>query len=244
MKKKLAVFLCSAAILACTPMSSLAGTWQTDSNGTWYQNEDGSYPVSCWQKINDEWVYFDNNGYLKTGWLNDNDSWYFFSKYGTMRLDPLHQNGLVYYFNENGSCINPDQKPDWEMVDYTTDEYLKAANEWREAFNKIIDEQKNWSIMEGYHQYDEIKDICNRARPILEKPFRMNVPDEVSALHRETMQLADALNEKLDVLYLLADSRQKGGEFDTSLASSRAHDADEALTIHANNANYLLLLTH
>lgn len=52
-----------------TTMSSYAGTWQSDANGWWWKNDDGSYPVSTWKWIDGnsdgvaECFYFDANGY-------------------------------------------------------------------------------------------------------------------------------------------------------------------------------------
>ena len=37
--------------------------WKKDSNGWWYKNENGSYPISCWGEIDDVWYYFDEKGY-------------------------------------------------------------------------------------------------------------------------------------------------------------------------------------
>lgn len=49
---------------------ALAGSWQLDTTGYWYQNDDGSYPVNCWQWIDGnqdgiaESYYFNDKGYL------------------------------------------------------------------------------------------------------------------------------------------------------------------------------------
>ncbi len=49
---------------------AFADSWQLDSTGYWYQNDDGSYPTSCWKWIdgnNDgiaENYYFNSEGYL------------------------------------------------------------------------------------------------------------------------------------------------------------------------------------
>lgn len=50
--------------------------WKQDSTGWWYQNEDGSYPISTWKWIDEDGnnngdgelasYYFDANGYLVT----------------------------------------------------------------------------------------------------------------------------------------------------------------------------------
>lgn len=67
--KKAKLFLVTLAMTAAMSISALAGQWQQDSTGWWYQNDDGTYPTACWQWIdgdNDgtaECYYFDNSGY-------------------------------------------------------------------------------------------------------------------------------------------------------------------------------------
>lgn len=48
-------------------MPALAGTWQEDSVGWYYQNDDGSYQKNGWFQDGDgKWYYFDANGYMLT----------------------------------------------------------------------------------------------------------------------------------------------------------------------------------
>ena len=44
--------------------TSLAGQWQQDETGWWYQNNNGSYPSNGWQLIDSKWYYFDETGYM------------------------------------------------------------------------------------------------------------------------------------------------------------------------------------
>ena len=52
-----------------------AGTWRSDANGWWYQNDDGSYPAGKWEWIDGngdgvaECYCFFDNGYM--AWNND-----------------------------------------------------------------------------------------------------------------------------------------------------------------------------
>lgn len=70
MKKKVvfAGLLVGLTVLSCTP--AFAGQWKQDSIGWWWQNDDGSYPVSTWEWLdgnNDgvaECYYFDIDGYM------------------------------------------------------------------------------------------------------------------------------------------------------------------------------------
>lgn len=69
MKKRYAAMLMAAAMTVGSAMTSFAG-WQSDANGWWWQNEDGSYPSNTWQWIGGngdgvaECYYFDGNGYM------------------------------------------------------------------------------------------------------------------------------------------------------------------------------------
>ncbi len=73
-----------------------AGTWQTDANGWWYSNDDGTWPDASWQWIDgdvdgiSECYYFDANGYCLMdtttpdgSQVNQNGAWIEFGKVRT-----------------------------------------------------------------------------------------------------------------------------------------------------------------
>lgn len=68
--KKIVALAMAALMTAGSGMTVSAGQWQSDTNGWWWQNDDGSYPVGSWQWLdgnNDgtaECYYFDGNGYM------------------------------------------------------------------------------------------------------------------------------------------------------------------------------------
>lgn len=68
--KKIVALAMAALMTAGSGMTVFAGQWQSDTNGWWWQNDDGSYPVGSWQWLdgnNDgtaECYYFDGNGYM------------------------------------------------------------------------------------------------------------------------------------------------------------------------------------
>lgn len=64
MRKFLKVVLATAVILVTTSMISFAGEWKQDGAGWWYQNDDGSYPISSWKEIDGKQYYFDASGYM------------------------------------------------------------------------------------------------------------------------------------------------------------------------------------
>ena len=76
--------------------------WMQDSNGWWYRNEDGSYPVNRWQYIDGEWYYFNQSGYMVTGWLYQGGSWYYLDESGKMVKWFRTIDGKSYYFSESG----------------------------------------------------------------------------------------------------------------------------------------------
>lgn len=71
-RKGLAIAGLVAGLSALTSMTAFAGEWKQDSNGWWWQNDDGSYPVSTWQWLDgnkdglSESYYFNEAGYLVT----------------------------------------------------------------------------------------------------------------------------------------------------------------------------------
>lgn len=64
--KKLRLLITTIALSTIMSVTALAGEWKQDSKGWWYQNNDESYPVNCWQEINGKQYYFNDSGYLLT----------------------------------------------------------------------------------------------------------------------------------------------------------------------------------
>lgn len=67
--KKIITTIATLAACLIFSMTSFAGTWQQDSTGWWWQNDDGSWPASQWEWLDGnrdglaECYYFDNRGY-------------------------------------------------------------------------------------------------------------------------------------------------------------------------------------
>lgn len=59
--------LSGADIEKMASSTSVAG-WQTDGQGKWYRNQDGTIYQNGWQEIDGAEYYFDENGYVITGW--------------------------------------------------------------------------------------------------------------------------------------------------------------------------------
>ena len=48
-------------------MNKTKASWKKDFIGWWYDNGDGTYPISTWKFIDGSWYYFKNSGYMATG---------------------------------------------------------------------------------------------------------------------------------------------------------------------------------
>ena len=71
MKKKFMTLALTAAMAASMGMTAFAGQWVQNTTGWWWQEDNGSYPVSQWKWLdgNKDGIYecyaFDSNGYVR-----------------------------------------------------------------------------------------------------------------------------------------------------------------------------------
>ena len=66
-KQILSAILAASFLTAGISMSAFAGSWQKDSIGWWYRNDDGTYVQNQWKWIDHNCYYFQPNGYILTG---------------------------------------------------------------------------------------------------------------------------------------------------------------------------------
>ena len=58
----------AGVMISAFSIPAFAGSWQSDSTGWWWQNDDGSYPANSWQQLDGnsdgtaECYYFDGTG--------------------------------------------------------------------------------------------------------------------------------------------------------------------------------------
>ena len=104
--KKGVVIGMSAILLASSlaPSNVQAAAWKQNKTGWWWQEDNGSYPVSTWKSIRENWYYFDQNGYMKTGWLKEKENWYYLGSAndGAMKTGWQKVNGSWYYLDASG----------------------------------------------------------------------------------------------------------------------------------------------
>lgn len=109
-----------------------AGTWVRDQTGWWYRKADGTYPVSCWQRLaygnTAEWYHFDERGYMQTGWFTGADGRTYYlhavsdGRQGYMYTGWHQIGGVWYYFREiqdrtEGVLYKNSRTPDGYWVD-------------------------------------------------------------------------------------------------------------------------------
>lgn len=115
MKKRffstLAAFM-MVSLLSVIPVQ--AAEWKQDNVGWWYQNDDGTYPVSVWKQIKGVWYLFGANGYMLTGWQNVNGLWYFLNADGSMAANRWEGN---YFLGADGAMLTNTTTPDGYSVD-------------------------------------------------------------------------------------------------------------------------------
>lgn len=92
-----------------------AGTWKKNSTGWWYQEDDNTYPINTWQRINSKWYYFNSYGYMSTGWIQEDNVWYYLNTSGAMTTGWVKLGENWYYMNPSGAM---------------TTGWIKSANTW------------------------------------------------------------------------------------------------------------------
>lgn len=109
LKKGLAIGM-SAFLLASSlaPVSVQAASWKQNKTGWWWQEDNGSYPVSQWKVINGKWYAFDERGYMRSGWFLSNGKWYYLGgkSDGSMKIGWNYVNGKWYYMNGDGAMLS------------------------------------------------------------------------------------------------------------------------------------------
>lgn len=125
--------------------------WQTDGNGTWYQNADGSYYVSGWQEIDGSTYYFDENGYRTTGWMAVGNEDYYFTEEGV--YDESVKKPMVALTFDDGPGKFTDQ-----LLDCLEENNAKATffmlGQNVEQFPDVAKRELELGMELGNHTYD------------------------------------------------------------------------------------------
>ena len=121
MKKRYIAALMAAVMTMGSSFTAMAG-WQSDTNGWWWQNEDGSYPTNSWQWLdgnNDgvaESYYFDGNGYILSNTTTPDG--YTVNADGAWTVDGTVQTQVQAGVSRNG-FTNKISNIIWDLMDHT-----------------------------------------------------------------------------------------------------------------------------
>ncbi len=141
-KKGIALCLSSAMIAsAVLPVSVEAASWKQNKTGWWWQEDNGSYPVSQWKVINGKWHAFDARGYMRSGWFLSNGKWYYLgaANDGSMKTGWQLVNGSWYYLNPGNGDMAANQ---WIGNYYVGGSGAMLTNQW--IGNYYVDGSGKW----------------------------------------------------------------------------------------------------
>ena len=142
LKKGLAIGM-SAFLLASSlaPVSVQAASWKQNKTGWWWQEDNGSYPVSQWKVINGKWYAFDERGYMRSGWFLSNGKWYYLgaANDGSMKTGWQLVNGSWYYMNPGNGDMAANQ---WIGNYYVGGSGAMLTNQW--IGNYYVDASGKW----------------------------------------------------------------------------------------------------
>ena len=142
LKKGIALCLSSAMIASVVlPTSVEAASWKQNKTGWWWQEDNGSYPVSQWKVINGKWYAFDERGYMRSGWFLSNGKWYYLgaANDGSMKTGWQLVNGSWYYMNPGNGDMAANQ---WIGNYYVGGSGAMLTNQW--IGNYYVDASGKW----------------------------------------------------------------------------------------------------
>lgn len=146
--KKTVLALATVAMTVAMGMTAFAGTWKHDDiGGWWWQNDDGSYPVSSWQWLdgnNDgiaECYYFDARGYMLADTVTPDT--YTVNKDGAWTVNGVVQTKVLGTPVGQGSGVQTTVSKGGSPADYgITDAQAKAITDY-------FTEKQRWGKMGG-----------------------------------------------------------------------------------------------
>lgn len=90
-------------------VSTREAKWHQDSNGWWYELDNGDYARQTWLQIDGYWYYFNSDGYMLVGWQYINSNWYYLntgsisgSPQGAMVTGTISLSGNNFSFKSSG----------------------------------------------------------------------------------------------------------------------------------------------
>ena len=157
MKKRLLFAAAIASMTMAMGMTAYAGSWKQDSTGWWWQNDDGTYPVSKWEWLDGngdgtaECYYFDGSGYLLTGTVtpdgytvNTDGAWTADGVIQTVQFSQQTANGQVAKVGGNAPAGANTERRQFDNYAITY-EYFNVFQEYGNTKYQAIIEIENTS---------------------------------------------------------------------------------------------------
>ena len=156
---------------------SYAGEWKEDNIGKWYQNDDGTYPISQWK-----WIEFNNGGL---------EVCYYFNENGYLVVNTTTPDN--YTVNENGM---------WIENGVIVTRPVGSGQQIQDTTNGQITGQDMERIQNGIEDYT-YKQSYERTREFV----RMEIQSQKEAGNTDFMAITDeyisnASYAELDALYI------------------------------------------
>ena len=159
--KKVALGLLVGALSVASCMPAFAGTWQSDSNGWWYQKDDGTWYNNGWQWVdgnNDgvsECYYFTNIGYILTNTTTPDG-------YQVNADGAWIENNVVKTQDTASASEQTNTSQEVHTYTYKTDfikqKYVNLLNNDEENMFRVMGERNEPSTLWGINSYLFFKD--------------------------------------------------------------------------------------
>lgn len=170
--------------------------WQTDGQGKWYRNQDGTIYQNGWQEIDGSEYYFDENGYVITGWEEIDGKDCYFDENGV--YDSTKEPPLVALTFDDG----PGQYTD-KLLDCLEENGAKATfymlGQNVEQYPDIVKRMNDLGMELSNHTYDH-KDLT--------KLTQSQIKDEIEKTSSLIQNAAGVLPDTL---------RPPGGSYNDSV---------------------------
>ena len=144
--KKLLVCGLVTAMTLSASLTALAGTWKQDHIGWWWQEDNGSYPVSTWKEISGKWYYFETSGYMAANkWIGN----YYVGSDGSMLVNTTTPDG--YRVGADGAWIpNTSVQNDSNQFQLNSQvTKFMNTNSYEEAISGLQNVSQEWSSLFG-----------------------------------------------------------------------------------------------
>ncbi|MGI6054088.1 MAG: hypothetical protein ACOYA8_04395 [Clostridium sp.] len=170
MKTVLRASVLGAALAGMFSMTAYAqGSWKNNEKGYWWQEEDGSYPVSCWKWLDGncdgiaESYYFDANGYMAANTVVDG---YTVNTDGAWTVDGVVQTKQAETQNASSALLTPGTYQYYKTNIYQADNGVlrldgSVFDGSMESYSKTFNERSYLGLHADYTERVTVKDVTD-----------------------------------------------------------------------------------